>query len=175
MPGPLSLPVVGVLFGRVDLEEVRAAVATTLYPLALSTDVIAFDFTRYYEKEMGPNLRRVWWAAAELRPAGVLAQDKLMAREIEFRWRDAAGNRTVNLDPGYIDATRFVVATTKALPQAIYLRDGIYAVLELLFYAGRFRTVPWTYADYAEGARAGRFLPFRKLYLSLMRATAESG
>jgi len=60
------------------------------------------------------------------------------------------GKRRVNLDPGLLSAERLVLATGKNYTHRIYLRDGIYADLTLLYEKGAYRTLPWTYPDYQD-------------------------
>ena len=59
------------------------------------------------------------------------------------------GRRRVNLDPGYLLLERFVLASGKNFTHRIYIGQGIYADLTLMFQKGAFRTLPWTYPDYA--------------------------
>ncbi|HPP13008.1 MAG TPA: DUF4416 family protein, partial [bacterium] len=54
----------------------------------------------------------------------------------------------VNLDPGYLDLARVVLFTTKDFSHRIYMSQGIYAEITLLFHQGKFQPLPWTYPDY---------------------------
>jgi hypothetical protein len=56
----------------------------------------------------------------------------------------------VNIDPGYLLPERLVLATGKNFTHRIYIGQGIYADLTLIFQKGAFRTLPWTYPDYAD-------------------------
>jgi hypothetical protein len=66
-----------------------------------------------------------------------------------------------------------VLATTKPLPQAIYLRDGVYAVVELIYRDGAFAALPWTYPDYRKAAAENLFESFRSQFLKLQRKVGE--
>lgn len=107
-----------------------------------------FDRTDYYEKEMGtPLFRRFLLAAAAVRRED-LAQAKLGAWAIENALsRD--GKRAVNIDPGLLTEENIVLATGKRYAHRIYLRDGVYADLSLVFAKGEYRPLPWTYPDIA--------------------------
>ena len=87
--------------------------------------------------------------------------------------RCPGGDRRVNVDPGYVSALQMVLATTKPLPQAIYLRDGVYAVVELIYRDGAFAALPWTYPDYRKAAAENLFEPFRSQFLKLQRKVGE--
>ena len=109
---------------------------------------LAFDFTAYYEREMGaPLYRRVLVFQDHVSP-GHLARIKLMTNRLE-RHHIVGGRRTVNLDPGYLTLERFVLATGKNFTHRIYLSRGIYADLTLIYTRGELRPLPWTYPDYA--------------------------
>jgi hypothetical protein len=43
-----------------------------------------------------------------------------------------------------------VLATGKNYSHRIYIGEGIYAELTLVFERGAFRPLPWTYPDYAD-------------------------
>ena len=48
--------------------------------------------------------------------------------------------RAVNIDPGYLDGARLVLASTKDHAHRIWLRDGIYAEVTLRFRFGRWQS-----------------------------------
>ena len=56
--------------------------------------------------------------------------------------------RRVNLDPGYVDQAKLVLATTKDRQHRLYLGRGIYGEVTLRFTGGRFEPWEWTYPDY---------------------------
>jgi Domain of unknown function (DUF4416) len=83
-----------------------------------------------------------------------LADVKRATNGIEDAFRED-GDRKLNLDPGLLNLSRFVLATTKDHAHRIPLRDGIYAEVTLVFAHGEFRPLPWTYPDFrSEPVRA---------------------
>jgi len=60
------------------------------------------------------------------------------------------GRRRVNIDPGYLLLERLVLASGKNFSHRIYLDNGIYADLTLIYQHGGFQKLPWTYPDYAD-------------------------
>ncbi len=60
------------------------------------------------------------------------------------------GKRQVNLDPGILSEERLILATGKNYTHRIYLRNGIYGDLTLIYGKGSYRTLPWTYPDYSD-------------------------
>ncbi len=109
---------------------------------------LAFDQTGYYEPEMGNTLFRRLMAFGKLIEQETLADIKLFTNELEDGF-SREGKRLVNIDPGYLLAERFVLATGKNFTHRIYLRAGIYADLTLIYQKGRYRALDWTYPDYA--------------------------
>lgn len=112
-----------------------------------------FSATDYYADEMGDRLLRRFVSFA-----GDFVQERLPAvkratNELELRLcgeldRPPA-RRPVNLDPGYIELSRLVLATTKDHGHRIYLGDGIYAEVTLRYFRRCWTPWPWTYPDYA--------------------------
>ncbi|HNY92028.1 MAG TPA: DUF4416 family protein, partial [bacterium] len=75
------------------------------------------------------------------------------------------GRRRVNLDPGYSEAAKLVLATTKNFGHRIYLGQGIYGDVQLFWRKGRFQSNPWTYPDYLEAKSLEFFSALRQDYL----------
>ncbi len=109
---------------------------------------MAFDHTDYYCQEMGSPLFRRFLSFSRLIDPGELVEIKLYTNQIELEAAEQ-GKRRVNLDPGYLGLGNFVLATGKPVAHRIYLGRGIYADLTLIYDSGSYRTLPWTYPDYA--------------------------
>ncbi len=112
------------------------------------SEVLAFDYTKYYEPEMGTNLKRCWLVTANLKPLEQLADIKNFARNIESNFFDQQGKRRINIDPGFLTLSNFVLATTKNYGHRIYLKDDIFAEVTLIFRNRSFQALDWTYPDY---------------------------
>lgn len=141
-----------VLTGRTDLfDTFRAALTDEFGPIDLESNVFQFNYTNYYEAEMGPNLSRKIYSFENLVDPGMIADIKLrtivMEKELTKRIR-ADVNRVVNFDPGYVSTFNLVLVTIKDRPHRIYLRDGIYAEVTLEYIRGGFQPTPSTYPDY---------------------------
>ncbi len=107
-----------------------------------------FDRSDYYEREMGAPLYRRFLLADGPIPREELVQAKLGAWAIENAL-SRNGRRTVNIDPGLLTEENVVLATGKNYAHRIYLCDGVYADLSLVFENGEYRPLPWTYPDIA--------------------------
>lgn len=153
-------------------KEILVDVARKLSEAFGPPDIVSswypFDHTDYYTPEMGSPLFRRLSAFYELIQQDALADIKLFTCDLEGQF-SSRGKRLVNIDPGYLLAERFVLATGKGYAHRIYLRAGIYADLTLIYQRGRFRPLEWTYPDYA-GEAIIRFLRcVRERYLYQLR------
>ena len=119
-------------FGETDLES---------EPYCFS------DISPYYDGEMGGRVYRRLLSFAECRDPAELAAIKTLTNSIEQTSADA-GNRHVNLDPGFVSAGRLSLATTKNAGHRIPLSDGIYAELTLFYARHAWNPFPWTYMDF---------------------------
>jgi len=119
--------------------------------ISLKSSVFDFGFTDYYEAEMGPDLQKIFIAFESSIDPGRLAEIKLVTNQIEAGLsveKDGVLKRRVNIDPGYVDRSKVVLASTKNRSQRIYLNDGIYGEVTLRFQKGICKPLPWTYPDY---------------------------
>ncbi len=108
-----------------------------------------FGDTDYYEDEMGTPLWRRLVSFERLIDQMSLSEIKKTTNRIESEF-EIDGRRRINIDPGYMLAERFVLATGKNFSHRIHVGDGIYADLALIYRGKGFQTLPWTYPDYAK-------------------------
>ena len=152
----------------------ESALADALGPVDLRSDLFAHEFTEYYRAEMGHPLVRHFIAMRDLVAPGDLARIKRLTNEIENRM--AAGSdwpvlRPVNLDPGYIAPSKLVLASTKDFSHRIYLNDGIYAEITLLYQRGRWKDLEWTFPDFRTSAYHEFFTRVRERLMQQRRET----
>lgn len=142
--------IVGLLYRDPDLQQqVWRRLSAAFGALDLLTEPIAFTFTDYYDREMGPGILRRMGSFQDLVDPQRLPDIKLATNALEQEWsRD--GRRRINIDPGLLSEERLVLATGKNYTHRIYLRDGIYADLTLIYQKGSYRALPWTYPDYQD-------------------------
>jgi len=124
-----------------------------------------FNYTDYYEPEMGKGLKRRFISFTELIPIQDLYRIKLYTNRLETKFLTAR-NRQVNIDPGYLNLAKLVLATTKDYAHRIFLRKGIFAEITLSFRGNSFSANEWTYPDYRSKEYIDIFNQIRKLYAS---------
>lgn len=138
-------------------------------PVDFVSEPLPFDFTDYYEPEMGRGLLRRIVSFRPLIAPDRLPEVKLWTNTLEARHLNERGGRRVNIDPGYLAASKFILATGKDYSHRVYLGEGIYGDLTLIFNQGAFTPLPWTYPDYATQPLIGLLNLLRKCYLWQLR------
>lgn len=123
------------------------------------------EFSTYYDEEIGgEGLRRIYSFKNTVDPSQQ-AEIKEKTNEIEKLF-SVDGNRKINLDPGFINHGRLMLATTKNAGFRIPLKSGIYTELTLFYARGGWHKFPWSYRDY-QSERVQKFLTeVRKNYLN---------
>ena len=172
---PVPVLLVAAVFSRhADaLSWARDRLEEAYGPVERVSPPFVFDQTDYYAGAMGTDLRKQFLVFRELVSPDRLAEIKLHANALE---RDLAGSgqhaeaRPVNIDPGYLNLGKFLLATTKDQAHRVYLGKGIYAEATLRFEAGAFTPWPWTYADYRQPAVLEFLREVRASYHDRLRA-----
>uniref|UniRef100_A0A7C4ATM3 DUF4416 family protein n=1 Tax=Desulfomonile tiedjei TaxID=2358 RepID=A0A7C4ATM3_9BACT len=172
-PDPAQL-IMSVLISREDiLPRLQQTVEAEFGEIEDMVGPLGFDFTTYYETELGPNIKRWLWSFAKLVDMGALADIKRRTNEIEQE-SAADGKRRCNIDPGLLSLWNFVLATGKVNAHRIYLGSGIFADLTLIFRSSSYQPLPWTYPDYASIEMRTILNDFRKRYKWKLQNTAKS-
>ena len=130
------------------------------------------EFSDYYDEELGGEGQRVIFSFCDTVDPARQAEIKQKTNEMEKELsRD--GNRLINLDPGFINHGRLMLATTKKAGFRIPLSDGIYTELTLFWAKGAWHKLPWSYRDY-QSERVQKFLTeTRKRYLEQRKLCAN--
>jgi hypothetical protein len=147
-PRPVKL-VCGVLFApTLELPTVDSHLISQFGPIDLKSPVFDFTYTEYYNTEMGLDLKKQFYSFEKLIMPDELSDIKKQSRDIELKF-SKDDKRSVNLDPGYLEESKFVLASTKNFSHRIYLRDNIWAEVTMRFAHGQFIKHDWTYPDWS--------------------------
>jgi hypothetical protein len=134
----------------------------------LSTDQMPFTFTSYYLGEMGSPLFRIILAFDKLVPRDSMPEIKLFTNTLEQSLA-LDGKRNINLDPGILSMENICLATTKPYSHRIYLSQGIWAEITLMFKGNSYQKLDWTYPDYASSEMIRIFNDMREKYRRRLR------
>ena len=157
MAEPTVPPFVKLICGMISadpglFDRARELLREVFGATDVESETMDFDFTHYYDAEMGSPLYRRFVAFAEPVKPDVLAGAKRATNEIESRLAGACGGRArrpVNLDVGYVGTSKLVLASMKDFAHRVYLGGGVYAEVTLLYRSGRWERLGWTFPDYA--------------------------
>ncbi|OHB75147.1 MAG: hypothetical protein A2Z25_21740 [Planctomycetes bacterium RBG_16_55_9] len=152
-PNPVKL-IVGILATNRRCLHAATDIVTSKFGHAdLISEVWPFEKTDYYKDETGPRILRQFVSIERLIDPGRLAKIKLKTNKLEQKLAKTLGiplPRPVNLDPGFIEPSKLVLATTKNYSHRIYIGNKMYAEVTLIFDKGRWQPLAHTYPDYRE-------------------------
>ena len=152
-PQPVKL-IIGILAANeTALAEAVKAISKSFGVIDLTSDVWPFTQTDYYKDEIGTNALRQFVTIEKPIDPGKLAKIKHATNKLEQK---LAGSlklplpRPVNLDPGIIEPSKLILATTKNFSHRIYIGNKMFAEVTLIYEKGDWRHFVYTYPDYKE-------------------------
>ena len=151
-----------------DINRANADLENRFGKIDLKSPVFDFTFTDYYNDEMGESLIKQLLSFEKPVMPDQLADIKNATNKIESLYL-LKGKRTINLDPGYLEESKLILASTKNFSHRIYLKDGIWAELTLSYAGGRFVAHPWTYPDYQTELAYGFLSKVRDIYVNQLK------
>lgn len=125
-----------------DFEKIAGPVLVYSHPY--------YPMARYYASEMGEprDLKRLFFVSLRPVEREALLSAKKKALSWESVWENQSA-RQLNIDPGLLTLENVVLSTAKPYSHRVYLADGIYAELCLIFKQAGYTALPWTYPDYS--------------------------
>ena len=152
-PKPVKLIIAILGADRQCLHAAIEAIEDKFDKVDLMSDVWPFDQTDYYQDQTGPNILRQFVSVERLIDPGRLAKIKYQTNKLEQKLAARLGvplPRPVNLDPGFIEPSKLVLASTKNYSHRIYIGRKMYAEVTLIFDKGAWQALPSTYPDYRQ-------------------------
>jgi hypothetical protein len=122
------------------------------------SELFPFDKTDYYNESMGSPLYRYFISFLNLIEPSTIAEAKKTTNHLESEFAHVQNSvqRPVNLDPGYVEQSKIVLASTKNFFHRILVSGGIYAEVTLHYQSGEWHDFPWTFPDF----KTDRYHPF---------------
>lgn len=154
------------------IPSVEGDLTALLGPIDSARGPLPWAVTDYYEKEMGSGLLRRFVSFGPLISPERLPEIKLRTQALEENYQWVEGEkrgRRINIDPGYVNAGKVVLASTKDASHRIYLHSGIYGETTLRFHSGSFQPFTTTYPDYLWPETISFFAALRHRYLSQLK------
>ena len=166
---PVKLFVVTLHRDEGILNEAISLVKAEFGELDFVSEDFLFEVTNYYQAEMGERLLRRFCSFERLIQPDQIVHAKLFTNRVEEKYLDGS-QRRINLDPGYLDYYKVVLASAKQGGQKIYLREGIYADMTLVLYKKKWESFDWSFPDFKSGVYDTVLSKIRDLYKSQVRS-----
>ncbi|MGH7846971.1 MAG: DUF4416 family protein [Candidatus Binatia bacterium] len=176
-PSPVKLFVALLSNDKTLIAPVEAVLSDLFGAIDWGSDLLPWHVTNYYREEMGSRLQRKFISFTPLIEPSKLADIKLITHDVEARYLWSSGakrGRNVNVDPGYLETSKVVLASTKNAAHRLYLKAGIYGEVTLRFHQGAFEPFTYTYPDYRWPQTLSFFLALRSAYLRQLRAGRQN-
>ena len=172
-PKPVKL-IIGILAPDQNaLKMAAGAVESEFGKIDLTSDIWSFNQTDYYKSQIGETIFRQFVSIEKLIDPGGLAGTKHKTNELEQQFAVRLSlnvPRPVNLDPGIIEPSKLILATTKNYSHRIYIGDKMYAEVTLIYDKGNWVTLPYTYPDYKQQCYFDFFSKVRKQLLEQLKS-----
>jgi hypothetical protein len=137
-----------IIYQRYDrLEEAINLLSRKEWNVSKKTEEMDFHHTDYYCEEMGKPLKRIFIFFEPLSEREKIVVLKHFSYSIE-KQLSQDGKRSVNIDPGYLTLENIVLSTFKNYSHRIYLGEGVFAEITLMYRERSYEPLPWTYPDY---------------------------
>ncbi len=165
---PVKL-ICGFIFSNNELfEKTKAVLSKKFGRIDFESESLIFNYTNYYEGELGKGLMRSFISFERLILPHRLASVKIYTNKLESRFLTDV-RRCINIDPGYVNGAKLVLATTKDYSHRIYLSKGIFGEITLVFKGDSFTPWQWTYPDYKIESYIKIFNHIRLNYLKQLK------
>lgn len=144
---------------RAPHAAVESLLSEKLGALDIRSEIFCFsDFSHYYDDELGGRCWKYLVSLKDLLPVDQIVATKLVTEELEESFGRHVKNvrrRTVNIDPGFLTGWQVVLSSAKNHSHRLYMGQGVYCELTLLYRDGDFQSLPWTYPDYVDSTVLG--------------------
>jgi len=119
-------------------------------------------FTKYYNKEMGSNLKKKFLIFKNKITKDRLANIKTQSNKLENEFK-IKNKRKIDLDPGYLTTSELILASSKASPYKTEIAKGVYSHKTLKFNKKQncFEELPRTFPDFRWNKLKEFFLEIR--------------
>jgi hypothetical protein len=175
-PEPVKL-IFGILAADDNaLDSARHEIIEHFGQCDLVSNIWPFTQTQYYKEELGECVLRQFVSVEELIDPGALAKIKHTSNSIEMELAESLNStlpRPVNLDPGIIEPSKLVLASTKNFSHRIYIGDKMYAELTLSFCRGKWQSFSYTFPDYKEDRYHSFLSMVREKLVEQIRASSK--
>ena len=150
---PPGRVVVSIIYSSIDaLADALRQLERQFGRVVCETLEIPYSGNKYAE-EMGHNLQRRFYSFNRQFDRDKLPSIKTSCDRIERQFGDRVDDytfRTVNIDPGMLTPDNLIMASHREYNHRLYLGEGTFGELTLVWAKGRFVRLPWTGPDFCQ-------------------------
>jgi len=158
---PVKL-ITGLIFGSQDAYTASMEQMEQKFgPIEFESEPFDFSYTDYYEPEMGKSLRRQFVSFETPVMPDRLSEIKQITNRMEQKYLNDTEGRLINIDPGLVSLANLILASTKNFSHRLYLGQGIFGEVTMLYENKTFVPLRWTYPDYQRADVIGFLLRVR--------------
>lgn len=150
------------------IERAKLLLKKRFGEIDFESETLDFKHTDYYCAEFGQDLKRRFISFKKLISPEDLPETKIATNKIEEKL-SFKGSRLINIDPGYLDLAKLILASTKDYKHRIYLNQGIFAEVTLFYQNKTFKPWEWTYPDYQTDEYIAIFNQIRGIYATQIK------
>ncbi len=171
-PRPVKL-FIGLIYSKTaPVNECVKKLEDSYGEIDFMSEEFSFDFTSYYEEEMGKELSRKILSFRKLIKRDEIVNIKIFTNQLEKIF-SIENKRRINIDPGYIAPEHLILATGKGYYHRPHLGKGVYADLTLIYRNKEFHMLEWTYPDYKTDQMRELLNSIREKYMLHLRKEQE--
>jgi hypothetical protein len=134
-----------------------------------ASEAFLFAVTEYYA-DIAPVLYRRFLSFGRMRNGADLPGWKHDSCKVE---RASGSSRKVNIDPGYVNGARLVLASTKDHAHRVYVGGGIFAEVTLRYRFKRWVSFDYTFPDFTDSRYYAFLSRVRNRWLEERAASKE--
>ncbi len=124
---------------------------------------------------MGENINKRFIVFKTMIERDYISQVKKITDNIEKEY-SYNNKRKINIDPAILTLENFVLATNKNFTHRIYLKNGVFADLTLIYKKKKgYTELIWTYADYSSDETKQFLNKVRELFYSRLIESSPFG
>ncbi|HHH84937.1 MAG TPA: DUF4416 family protein [Firmicutes bacterium] len=155
----------GLLYASDNMfDKARSALEEAFGPVVKESRGFPFTVTDYYQDELGGEICKGFLFFERFISMDTISEVKIKTNALEKELSISGEKRSINLDPGYLDLAKAMLATTKDRAHRLYLKDGIYGEVEYTYHRNSYVPCPWAYPDYYQEGYLSLFNEMRRYY-----------
>lgn len=156
---------IGLISNKEELfKEVKEKLVYLYGEVIYETEIFNWDFTNYYEGELGKNLKKQFLFFKKLIDIEEIVDIKMQTNKIEDKY-SKNNKRLINIDPGYLTENKVVLPSAKDRPHKIYIKDGIYCDPVLKYQNNSYQPFEHSFPDFKTKKYIELFNKIRKTHI----------